>query len=246
MGNTTPIERVVYVMGKGCVEDFFEIILLASNGYGIGATKLLRSLYESAVTMTYLSQHPEEVDLFLNYHAVTHQKFLNAMKRTYGKSLLPEEQEKEAQQQYEKVKKDYEVTDCKTCGTKRMNYTWSKLNMVDMAHKTGMLAELIVEGYLEPLKYAHSTVQRLLAQVERAPAAGGLLVKAGPYPKEADWTLHIAHLVILSILKTQNEFFTIHGFGRLLQTCFQDFEAIWTKDKLRDLSTLETDGTIPM
>jgi hypothetical protein len=60
-----------------------------------------------------------------------------------------------------------------------------------MAHKTGMLAELIVEGYLEPLKYAHSTVQRLLAQVERAPAAGGLVVKAGPYPKEADWTLHM-------------------------------------------------------
>ncbi|MHA1402099.1 MAG: hypothetical protein ACTSQE_17265 [Candidatus Heimdallarchaeaceae archaeon] len=39
-------DRVVFFMGRLCVEDFMEILLLCGNGYGIGGMKLLRGLYE--------------------------------------------------------------------------------------------------------------------------------------------------------------------------------------------------------
>jgi hypothetical protein len=53
-----PEDRTVFVLGRLCMEDFFEIIQLAGNGYGFGALKLVRSLYERAVTMAFLSGQP--------------------------------------------------------------------------------------------------------------------------------------------------------------------------------------------
>ncbi len=35
---------------------------LAGNGYGYGALKLLRSLFEHAVTLAFLSENPTQVD----------------------------------------------------------------------------------------------------------------------------------------------------------------------------------------
>ena len=46
-----PIDRVLFWLGNVCREDFSEILLLAANGYGIGALKLFRGLYERVVTL---------------------------------------------------------------------------------------------------------------------------------------------------------------------------------------------------
>src|SRR5450631_785361 len=80
----SPEERVVFVLGRLCVEDFFEIMQLAGNGYGYGALRLLRSLFERAVTMAFLSENPTQVDAYLNYHAVAKYKLMRALKESFG------------------------------------------------------------------------------------------------------------------------------------------------------------------
>lgn len=44
-------EKFVYFYGVLVVEDFMEIFLMAANGYGVAAMKLLRSMYEHTVTL---------------------------------------------------------------------------------------------------------------------------------------------------------------------------------------------------
>src|SRR5580700_2459416 len=56
----TPNDRVVLFLALACMEDFNEILLLCGNGYGLGALKLLRGMYERAVTAHYLHQVSEE------------------------------------------------------------------------------------------------------------------------------------------------------------------------------------------
>src|SRR5580692_4197632 len=51
----TKIEKFVYLYGNLVAEDFMELFLMAVNGYGYGAMKLLRSMYEHTVTLRYLS-----------------------------------------------------------------------------------------------------------------------------------------------------------------------------------------------
>ena len=70
-------DKVVFFTGRLCVEDFNEIFLLCANGYGFGALKILRGLYERTVTAGYISKNPQEAELFLEYHFVHKGKMLN-------------------------------------------------------------------------------------------------------------------------------------------------------------------------
>jgi hypothetical protein len=46
-----PIDKFLLMFGRDCVEDFSEILFCCGNAYGHAAQKLLRGLYERAVTM---------------------------------------------------------------------------------------------------------------------------------------------------------------------------------------------------
>jgi hypothetical protein len=53
MQSDKPADRVGFYLGRICVEDFSEIFVLAGNGHGVGALKILRGMYERAVTSAY-------------------------------------------------------------------------------------------------------------------------------------------------------------------------------------------------
>lgn len=62
-----PVDRVIFYFGRLCVEDFVEILLLCGNGYGFGATKILRGMFERVITARYLQSNPQFADDFLDY-----------------------------------------------------------------------------------------------------------------------------------------------------------------------------------
>jgi len=219
-----PEDRVIFTMGRLCAEDFWEIALLCANGYGFGALKLLRSLYELAVTMAYLCDNPSEVDAFLNYHWIAQHRLLEALKNSFGPGVLPEQVIEQAEQEYAKHKEDYVVTVCSECDKKRVNHTWSKLDMVSMAKKT-ILGALIVPGYYEPMMHAHSTVNAIITRLEEI--NGSIGFNPDSQPKEADRALMTAHNVILGVLDLQKSFFGLSVLNEALQTCCQDFLDIW-------------------
>ena len=47
------VDKLIFSLGCFCAEDFQEILLLCENGFGSGAQKLLRGLYERAITTHY-------------------------------------------------------------------------------------------------------------------------------------------------------------------------------------------------
>ena len=62
-----PADRVGFYLGRICVEDFSEIFVLAGNGHGVGALKILRGMYERAVTSAFILANPDQADDFLEY-----------------------------------------------------------------------------------------------------------------------------------------------------------------------------------
>jgi hypothetical protein len=220
----SPEERVVFVLGRLCVEDFFEIIQLAGNGYGYGALRLLRSLFERAVTMAFLSENPTQVDAYLNYHAVAQHKLMRALKESFGPTVLPVETLERTEREYLKVKDDYLFESCSQCHAKRVHYTWNKLDIVSMARKTDF-GSLIVAAYYIPMSHAHSTVQSILSRIEKTDE-GGAGFNPDAQPKEADLALKAAHNIVLGVIKTQKKFFKLDDLDTPLQTCFKDFMEI--------------------
>jgi hypothetical protein len=53
-------DKFVYFFARIVLEDFLEITLVCYHGYGVAASKLVRSMYEYAITLRYLHEHPDE------------------------------------------------------------------------------------------------------------------------------------------------------------------------------------------
>jgi Family of unknown function (DUF5677) len=228
----TPEEKFVYFHGTLVVEDFMEIYLVAVNGYGVAATKLLRSMYEHTVTLRYLHDHPDEVEAFIDYGRVQEFKLMQPILETFGADALPQKTIEEVTRKYEEVKERFMVTHCKNCGTKKVNHTWNKLHFAAMAKKTGALGTNIVPGYFLPLRHAHST---FAAMTDRMKNNGEFLsFHRESQPKLADDALRIAHNCLLMSLEIQDERFKVDGLAAAIKNCVRDWAEIWSPDALAE------------
>ena len=236
---TGPTERTIYFLGRLAVEEFMEILLLCANGYGIGAQKLLRGMFERAVTARYLFKHPDEVDNYLAFHRVADYKFLNAVQSSMGDGVLSQEQAEQIKRDFEAVKARFMVPDCRTCKTTRLNYTWSRADVVSMARESEDLWRFIVPAYYQPTREFHSTIGAIFSRLDADAAARneGLIFDGAAQRDRADEAIITAHTILLNVLDLQRDCFHIRELEPLLQTCCEDFRTI-----LREQAETAKDG----
>src|SRR6266545_3070098 len=72
------VEHLSFELGQACRDDFVEIVFLSVHGHGTGATKLLRGLYERAVTLAYLIKNPDKAERFVRFAAIQEHRALDA------------------------------------------------------------------------------------------------------------------------------------------------------------------------
>jgi Family of unknown function (DUF5677) len=222
-------DKFVYFFGRIVLEDFMEITLVCYHGYGVAASKLVRSMYEYAVTLRYLHEHPDEAESFLEYHLVQQDKLVNRLIETFGDKILPSDAIAEIRRRAAEVKEDFMIPVCEHPGAKmRLNHTWNKLDFVAMAKKTSHLGKLIVPGYYFPLRHAHPTFGGLTERLEIVD--GRMSLKAEAQPEIVDRSLMTAHNCFLDAINVQSEHFRIEGLEEAMQLCYRDFVRVWSPD----------------
>lgn len=224
---TGPSDKIIYFLGRLGVEEFSEILLLCGNGYGIGAQKLLRAMYERAVTARYLVTHPNEIKNYMDFHRVSDHKILQATK-SLGGTVFSEEQAERIERDYEAVREQFLITKCKECKTTRLNHTWSKTDVVAMARESEDLWGLILHAYHLPTREFHSTMGAILSRLDAGHAVRdkGLIFDSAAQRGRADVAIFCAHAILLNILHLQAEYFQLKELEPLLQTCNEDFALI--------------------
>ncbi len=222
-------DKFVYFFGRIILEDFMEIALVCYHGYGVAASKLVRSMYEFTVTLRYLHEHPDESETFLHYHLIQQDKLTSRLIETFGETILPAELIAEIRRKAAEVKEDFMIPVCDHPGAKmRLNHTWNKLDFVAMASKAGAIGKLIVPGYYFPLRHAHPTFGGLTERLEIVNEQMSL--KGDAQPEIVDRSLMTAHNCILDALKVQSEHFSIEGLEDAIQVCYRDFVRVWSPD----------------
>ena len=231
----TPIDKFAYFYGTLIAEDFMEIFLMAANGYGYGAMKLLRSIYEHTVTLKYLHDNPDEFQNFFDYDRAQQYKLMQSIFETFGKDALPPETVAEAQQRYDEVKERFRIKKCnsKTCTETQINHTWSKLHFPAMAKKAGAIGTLIVPAYFVPLRQSHSTFRGMTERLERVDDYIGFQRES--QPEEADHALMTAHNCILVALEVQDARFKIEGLKDAIEGAVRDWALVWSPDSIARL-----------
>lgn len=222
-------DTLLFFMGRKCCEDFLEILLLAANGYGTGALKLLRSLFENAVTAAYLSSHPDEVERFLDFHIIHMHRLYDNLKKMVGedafKAAVPAEVIRINEEEYKRVKPIFQTTDCKKCGTKKLQQGWTKHGPEQLVQMVlGGYKSMYHESYLMPMLQLHTTAMSVMEQIKTVD--GKLTIDFEKSMKLAEDALFGAHRLIVEVLTTQNNHFSL-GLDEDLTMRLQEFVDSW-------------------
>src|SRR5262245_25566856 len=119
---TNRMQDLVFNLGETCRQDFLEVAFLAVNGHGIAAQKLLRGLYERAVTLEYIRQNPDKAERFVRFAAIQEFKAANKADEVVTREQLDAELARvntsfEMMKAFhDEVKAEFQVTKCKRCG----------------------------------------------------------------------------------------------------------------------------------
>jgi Family of unknown function (DUF5677) len=198
----------LYTLARVAMEDdFWSILLLCANGYPHSAKQVLRGMFERVVTLSYLTMHPEEIPLFNDFFAVDQYKRLRRHDDNEpgkGSDAFREETKK----RYEKVKENYMITDCRKCGTRRLNHMWSKKNLPSMAKEVGFSFKTIEDAYYIPLEEAHPKIDALFNRTKEGPE-GSVSYDERPDIKEGDITVMTAAILQMKALEVMRNFFKI-------------------------------------
>ena len=228
MESEGPADKVVFFVGRLCVEDFNEVFLLSANGCGFGALKILRGLYERAVTLAFMSKHPDQADMFLEYHYIHQGKMLTHAKPLLDKTRdqIPYEEVRAAEELYKTYKAKFREPLCKKCNTYRTRFSWSLLDLASMARDVGMEG-LYFAAYYFPTLQSHATASSIINRLEMK-TDGHLGFDPEPQRDWCDRALVAAHNVIIHVLLTQNAYFEL-VLDDEIQQRMNDFSEIWRR-----------------
>ena len=195
-----PNERVVFGLGFLAWEDFEDIQVLAGNGRGFGCQKILRGMYERVLTAARLTEHPDEIQRFVEWHYVNDYKLARVIHETFGESVISTELLAQKKAKRDSVSHAFTRT-CseKDCGRTLPSFSWTNLDVVALSKKCEGFANIIGEGYYIPMVHTHPSMQAILDRLD----ADGFM---GNPERQRRWVrpvLAAAHYLTLLSVETQ-------------------------------------------
>jgi hypothetical protein len=163
-------DRVVFGLGRIIADDFGEVLALSGNGYGIGAYKILRGMYERLVTAAYIAKNPAEARFFIEDDAIKKWKLWQQAIEVMPdlKDSVPKEKTDALEAEYKRVKAKRAESIYKTCGQPKSQEAWTRVDLASMAKQIDInLSALYGACYLTPTFHSHATGFGLGARFRR-------------------------------------------------------------------------------
>jgi len=218
---------IVFSLARATYDDFSELLVLAGNGMGVGATKVLRSIYERLVTAMYIAKKPSEARLFMEQSAIERGKIINRYKAVVPDRLAEDftaENLEEIQQKFTEANAQRKVDFCKTCGQPKNQEAWTRVSLDTMAKEVSQqLFDAYATCYLQPTYLIHATPTGLDFRVRFI--EGGWEYKHLSEP-EAHGAVMRGHFLMLAVLSHLNVYFEI-GRDDEVRSRFEAFNPIW-------------------
>ncbi len=220
---------VVFGLGRIAADDFTELLILAANGRGVGAFKILRGMYEHIITAIYISKYPSEADAFLG------ETFIQRMKISKRVGELfpgrPDDRTPEQIQEFElelqnALAKRKSATRPK-CRQPISQEAWTRVNVDTMAEKAGpYFKEIYAPCYLIPTFVTHPTALGLESRFRGTET--GFIYRDRTVREAHKAALH-GHALMLRLLSHQNDYFQL-GLEDEISSLYEGFPAVWSNN----------------
>jgi len=225
-----------FMMARIAVDDFSELLTLASNGWGNGAMKTLRGMYERVVTSAYVALFPE-VSRSLVDSTWTQQwkvwKRAVALKPDIA-AEVSQDTISDLEQRAAEAQARHEESICKKCKQLIQVHAWTKVDLETMAKKVderltelnlahGSLADYYLRCYLQPTAIAHATGTSVN---ERFELVDGHWTYKMDSSRERRHAMMFGHAILLLLLGRQIQHFS-YGLDDKLAVRVKAFRKTW-------------------
>lgn len=226
--NRNLADAAVFFLGRTAVEDFTELIVLAGNGMGVGAYKILRGMYERIVTAAFIAEHPSEARPFMLHSYVQREK----IQKRY-KQIVPDYQDKRSVEEIgefettlKEAKAHLKESICTKCKQPITQDAWTRWSLDAMAEKLGSnFKAAYVYCYLVPTLHSHATAFGIESRMQKSPNDDTHFFKQTT-EDEARKALMFGHGMILRLLRLENTYFQF-GLDAEIEARWGNFEKIW-------------------
>jgi len=186
-----PLERAVYLLVSMTATGLHELLILAGNGAGVGAMKISRGMFESAVMAEYLSRNGSEVDDYHEYGRVLMWKRVQQYPEGFTAEKI-----REVEDEYNRVKPRFTNKN----GTVRNR--WNKNSIYSMACTMGREKQYELP-YSIAASMHHSNFEAMLSHIKGK--GNTLSVEELPSMKWVMQALISGHVYLLQALETLQE-----------------------------------------
>jgi uncharacterized protein DUF5677 len=229
--------RIIYFFGHLAIQDFQELLTLCTAGFGYGAFKTLRGLYEKTVTAMYLSKNPDQIMDYADYMFIDANKIMKRLREGNADIDLMYSREylEELSRGYERARAKLKESVCNRCGTPKTQLSWSRLDMATMAKAVGEgLDDLLLKCYVEPTAHTHATALSFAERIKET-AAGKIEFSHAPQRERADLALFYAHRLMIYQVEIQNVHFQL-GFDDEIVERAKEYAEAW-KDRIAKINS---------
>jgi Family of unknown function (DUF5677) len=195
-------EEIGFNLGQTCRMDFLEVVFLAAHGFGIGASKLVRGLYERAVALAYMIKHPEKSERFIRYGAIQEFKAMVAAlelisEEVFDEAMAPKTTVAQIRANREMVKPEFQVEVCRECHRKDTAFSWDEKGVLAQVQDVGFpYDKLYLGAYTIPNIYVHASLASAFQESDA-------------HHHEAEFALISATAVFLLVIRSQNTLFSL-------------------------------------
>ena len=201
-------EYTLFGLGESCRADFLEILFLAVNAHGCGASKLLWGLYERAVALAYMVKEPAKIDRFIKFAAIQEHKALNdALKITteaeWDAVMGRENTAAEIRCRFDTVKAEF-FQSGKNSKRQRPSVSWD-LDVASMVKKVGAPFDLY---YLGAYTTANFQIHASLASAMREDNKDKESRRVRRLD-QADFALFCSVMLLVEVIRSQNTLFAL-------------------------------------
>ena len=194
------------------------MVFLAANGYGSASSKIIRGLYERALTLAYIVQDPTKAERFVRYAAIQEHNLLQSALKVvtqteFDEAVGPPNTAAEIRERYHLVKPEFKAPRCRECGATRAQ-TWD-LDVPAMVHKLG--------GSYQGFYLPNYSIPNLAIHATLASAESTLHQEFGSKEAQQEADLQVlcaVHLLIL-VIRSQNSLFSLSLHAEI-ETCEQE------------------------
>lgn len=225
--DTLMAARVVFYLGRTAADDFGELLVLSGNGYGVGALKVLRGMYERIVTAAYIAKSPAEARIFVDDDAIKKWTLWRELVKAMPdiSSQYSEEQIRGLERRYNEARVKRKLEICPKCRQPKTQEAWTRVTMKDMATRADAgLAELYASCYLQGTFHSHATSYGIGSRL-RDTVDGGHTYR-DTTEREARMAVLLGHNLILRLLWLQNAYFKL-GLDSEIEGALKRFPSIW-------------------